>query len=83
MARSFKNKKRKRRKHVSVRVLQKERKVLRAAVDTVVAKYSEIADHWGELTPQQREQVLLHSPLLRRLLNGLSGFFTGGDEWRP
>lgn len=50
----------------SIRLTPGKQKQLLRALDALEEHYHDLAKVWTDLTPEQREQVLAHSPVLAR-----------------
>jgi len=55
-------------KRYSIKLTPGKQKQIVSAIDLLIAHYGETLTAWSELTPEQREQALVHSPQLTRLL---------------
>lgn len=49
--------------------------VLINAINKLNKQYGDVLAHWGELTPEQKQAYIDHSPVLRRVLDW-------GAQWR-
>jgi len=61
----------------SIKLTAGKKKQLFSALDLIEAHTSAAADAWPQLTPEQREKLLEHSPVLARFLSLARRF----DTW--
>lgn len=53
----------------SLKITATKKKSLTSALDLIEAHVAPAAAIWGDLTPEQREGLLAHSPVLARTLS--------------
>lgn len=53
----------------SIKLTSGKKKQLSSALDLIEAHTSAAAEAWPQLTPEQREKLLEHSPVLARFLS--------------